>query len=540
MSHAGHHHHHHQQHHHQQQQQQQQQHGERVPLQGSSHPPPPGATESGTPPPSSEQLSVTIVVRGQNAEQLHAHLTRLHAGESPPHLSHADYSAQYGSSADDIAAVKSFAASHQLSVVSEHAGRHVVVVSGTAAQVAAAFGVRFANFQHGAVQHRGYHGEVLLPSQLSGVVEAVLGLDNRPVARPHFEVRSSSSAAAAGADTSLTPLQVARLYGFPSTTGSSKYNIALIELGGGYNAADLQSYWQSANISPAPTVVAVGVDGGTNTPGGDADAEVQLDIEVAGSIASAATIAVYFTPNTDAGFLDAITTATHDSTYSPAVMSISWGSAESTWPAATQTSFDNAFAAAAVLGISVFAASGDNGSSDGVSGAGKHVDFPASSPHVTGCGGTTLTGTGTTISSEAVWSGSGGGVSSHFALPTWQHGLKDTPTSGKGAALKKRGVPDVSGNADPTTGYQISVNGQAQVVGGTSAVAPLWAGLTAVVCAAQGARQGLINPQLYANASTLRDVTQGNNGGFEATKGWDACSGLGTPSASTLQPTAAQ
>ena len=522
MSHP--HHAHHHQHHH-----------DRVPLEGSNVTPIEGATESATTPQPSDVVSVTVTLRRQNEQQLHSHLQRIHAGETVAHMSAAEYEKQYGASTDDVNAVKSFASSHGLTVEATHAGRRSVILRGTVEQLSTAFGVKFTNVEHGSVKHRSYHGQVMLPTQLHGVVESVLGLDNRPIARPHFVLGDSSKAAAAAAGQSLSPLQVAQLYGFPTTKGSTSYNIALIELGGGYKDADLATYWSSQGVSPAPNVVAVPVDGGANTPGGDADAEVQLDIEVAGSIASAATIAVYFSPNTDAGFLDAITTATHDTTNNPAVMSISWGSAESTWPAATKTTFDNAFAAAVVLGISVFVASGDNGSSDGVSGKAKHVDFPASSPHVTGCGGTTLTGSGSTISSEVVWSGSGGGVSTMFALPTWQQGLKDTPTSGSAKALTKRGVPDVSGNADPNSGYIVNVDGQSTVVGGTSAVAPLWAGLTAVISAAKGARQGLLNPTLYAATSQLRDITSGNNGGFKATTGWDACSGLGTPNSTTLQ-----
>ena len=480
---------------------------------------------------------MTLVLKGQNQQQFHDHMRRIHAGEKA-HLQHAEYERLYGASAADLQHVKSFAASHQLSVESEDAARRTVVLNGTVEKISAAFGVRFVNFEHGSTKHRGYHGQVMLPSTVAEVVESVLGLDNRPIARPHFQYRDKAAAAAQGQ--SLAPKQVAQLYGFPTSTGGAGGTVALIELGGGYHAKDLTKYWKEQGVSPAPKVVAVPVDGGKNTPGSDADGEVQLDIEVVGCIASSSTIAVYFAPNTDAGFLAAITSATQDKTHNPSVMSISWGSAESTWPAATQTSFDNALAAAAVLGISVFVASGDNGSTDGESDGSAHVDFPASSPHVTGCGGTTLTGSGSSISSEVVWNGSGGGVSATFALPTWQSGLKDTPTSGSAATLAKRGVPDVCGNADPNTGYIIDVNGQSQVVGGTSAVAPLWAALTSITNAAHNTRLGLINPQLYATTSQLRDITSGNNGGFQATTGWDACSGLGSPNTTALQSTPTQ
>ena len=158
----------------------------------------------------------------------------------------------------------------------------------------------------------------------------------------------------------------------------------MIELGGGYRPADLDAYFKSLGLT-TPVVTAVSVDHLQNTPTGDAngpDGEVMLDIEVIGAIAPQAKIAVYFAPNTDAGFLDAITTAIHDTTNQPSVISISWGGAESTWTSQAMTAMDEAFQAAAALGITVCAASGDNGSSDAVSDGGDHVDFPASSPFV--------------------------------------------------------------------------------------------------------------------------------------------------------------
>jgi kumamolisin len=260
-----------------------------------------------------------------------------------------------------------------------------------------------------------------------------------------------------------------------------------------------------------------------------------LDIEVAGAIAPGASIAVYFAPNTDAGFLDAITTAIHDTVNKPSVISISWGSAESTWTQQSMTAFDSAFQVAAAMGITVCVASGDDGSSDGVTDGADHVDFPASSSFVLACGGTSLQSTGGKITSETVWNdganggSGGGGVSTVFALPVWQKGLQVTNSKGVKSPLQNRGVPDVSGDADPQTGYDIRVDGTNAVFGGTSAVAPLWAGLIARINSAKGSSVGLIQPKLYMNAASLHDITQGNNGDFEASGGWDACTGLGSP-----------
>jgi kumamolisin len=250
---------------------------------------------------------------------------------------------------------------------------------------------------------------------------------------------------------------------------------------------------------------------------------------------------VYFTPNTDAGFLDAVTTAIHDTTNRPSVISISWGSSESNWTAQAMTAMDDAFQAAAAMGISVCVASGDNGSTDGVGDGADHVDFPASSPFVLGCGGTTLQATTSSITNEVVWNdganggASGGGISTFFARPVWQQGKNVAQKDGTIVALTKRGVPDVAGDADPDTGYNVRVDGSDTVIGGTSAVAPLWAGLIARLNGTTGTPVGFLNPQLYTKPQALRDITQGNNGDFVAAAGWDACTGLGTPNGPVVQ-----
>jgi kumamolisin len=200
------------------------------------------------------------------------------------------------------------------------------------------------------------------------------------------------------------------------------------------------------------------------------------------------------------------------------------------------TAFDSAFQAAVAMGITVCVASGDNGSSDGVSDGANHVDFPASSPHVLACGGTSLQASGNAITAETVWNdgaqggAGGGGVSAVFPVPSWQNGLQVAMTSGNPQALANRGVPDVSGDADPETGYDVRIDGTNTVIGGTSAVAPLWAGLIARINAARpNGSVGFINPQLYASPDVFNDITSGNNGAYKAAKGWDACTGLGTP-----------
>jgi kumamolisin len=238
--------------------------------------------------------------------------------------------------------------------------------------------------------------------------------------------------------------------------------------------------------------------------------------------------------------MDAITTAVHDTTNNPSVISISWGAPESSWTQQSAAALDAACQSAAALGVTITVAAGDNGSTDG--GTGNNVDFPASSPHVLACGGTKLVASGSTITSEVVWNelgnnegATGGGVSNVFAQPTWQ---ANSNVPGPASSQGGRGVPDVAGNADPATGYIIRVDGQSQVIGGTSAVSPLWAGLIALANQQLGTRVGFIQPAIYVakGAAAFNDITDGNNGAFSAGPGWDACTGMGTPNASKLIP----
>jgi len=508
-----------------------------IPLTGSERVALPGARVLAPADPT-ERLEVSVIVRRSAADEFRARAAELASGgDGRPTLSREEFAQRHGAAPADLAAVRAFAAAHGLHVVQEHAARCTVVLSGTVAQFNAAFQVQLQRMQHDTCSYRGRTGPIALPAELSGVVEAVLGLDSRPQAAAHFRIRPAASTAS-----SFTPPQVASLYAFPNGTGSGEC-VGLIELGGGFRPADLDAYFKSLGLT-SPTVTAVSVDHAQNAPSGDAngpDGEVMLDIEVVGAIAPQAKIAVYFAPNTDAGFLDAITTAIHDTTNKPSVISISWGSAESTWTSQAMTAMDNAFQAAATLGLSVCVAAGDNGSSDGVTDGADHVDFPASSSFALACGGTSLSASLSAIDSEVVWNdganggATGGGISAVFARPVWQADLNAVETQGKSVALTERGVPDVAGNADPETGYAVRVDGSASVIGGTSAVAPLWAALIARINALTGKPAGYLNPQLYKNPQALRDITSGNNGDFAAASGWDACTGLGSPNGTALR-----
>ncbi|MDR8395632.1 S53 family peptidase [Paraburkholderia sp. USG1] len=483
-----------------------------------------------------ERIEVFVMLRRQQQAQFDALMSRIETGDpGVKPISREALAKDYGAAPDDIAKVKAFATEHGLTVVREDPAARSVVLGGTIAQFQNAFAVKLEHYEHHtAGQFRGRTGAISVPDDLHGVVEAVMGLDNRPQAHPHFRIRPPFQPAR-GRQVSFTPPQLASLYHFPQGDGGGEC-VGIIELGGGYNTADLKSYFASLGVA-SPTVKSVGVDQGSNQPSGDPngpDGEVTLDIEIVGAIAPGAKIAVYFTQNSDAGFIDAVSRAVHDATNKPSVISISWGAPESNWTSQSLQAFNGVLQSAAALGVTVCAASGDSGSSDGASG-GDQVDFPASSPYVLACGGTNLTASGTSISHEAVWNdgadggATGGGVSHAFSVPAWQKGLSATASGGGKKALSGRGVPDVAGDASPVTGYSVLIDGTQTVVGGTSAVAPLWAALIARINAVKGQPAGFINPKLYKTPGVCNDITQGNNGSFAASAGWDACTGLGSP-----------
>ncbi len=452
------------------------------------------------------------------------------------YLTNDELAKRYGARPADVDKVIEFANANGLAVVAQNLAARTVKLSGTVSAVQKAFCVDLKIYQNAAGTHSycGRVGVVHVPDALANVVLSVHGLDNREQAKAHFRMAPQTvpprlkTAHASEKLTAFTPRQVATAYNFPQDATGKNQTIALIELGGGYKAADLDKYFQQFGANPK--VSAASVDGSTNQPTGNGDGpdgEVVLDIEVSGSVASNANIVVYFTTNTDKGFLDAITQAIHDQANNPSVVSISWGGPESNWTQQSMDSFNEVFKDASMLGVTVLAASGDDGSSDGLTDGAQHVDFPASSPFVLACGGTQLVASGSTITDEITWGGtkddgaSGGGVSQHFPIPSYQNGILPKNFNG-------RGVPDVAGDADPQTGYQVLVDGVSSVIGGTSAVAPLYAGLVALINEDTGSRCGFLNPVLYANAGVCHDVVKGTNGAYNASSGWDATTGLGS------------
>jgi uncharacterized protein YjbI with pentapeptide repeats len=333
---------------------------------------------------------------------------------------------------------------------------------------------------------------------------------------------------------SYSVAELMRLYNFPDLDGQGQ-TIGIIELGGGFKKTDLASYFKKMNI-PEPDVTWKSVDNGQNSPSNanSADGEVQINIEVVGSVAPKAKIVVYFTVNTDQGYIDAVKAAIDDTQNHPKVIMTGWGSAEGNWTRDAMQSIDKELHRAADAGITFIAGSGDNGSTDGVSDGKPHVDFPGSSQWALTVGGTRLETEGANIRSEVVWNdeanneGAGGtGFSTVFPLPDWQEGVSQ-PTRGSGKS--GRSIPDVSINASPVTGYQALIDGKAMVLGGTSAAAPLWAGLIALINQGLGKNVGYFNPILYktiGSTGAFNPVPRGE--GIQPHPGWTPLTGWGTP-----------
>jgi kumamolisin len=454
-------------------------------------------------------------------------------------MEHADLHERHGSHRHR-ATVRAFARAHRLAIGDEAHGRRTVVLRGRAADMAAAFGADLVHYRHRGTRYRSHASPLHVPADVAPAVEAVLGFDTRRAARPHLQHFTGRRPRVPDLAHYATRA-IARAYGFPERLDGWTQTVAIIELGGGFRRQDLDTYFRRMSL-PRPDVKIVSVNGARNSPTGHpwgADGEVALDIEVAGSIAPAATIVVYYAPCDERGFVDAVKAAVHDTTHRPSVLSISWGNPEPYWSAQAMRVMDQTLHEAAALGVTVCASSGDLGAPAGMT-DGLAVEFPASSPYVLACGGTRLLAHDGRLNSEVVWNdldeklgAGGGGISVRFRRPPYQASAC-TLRSPEGRL--GRGVPDVAGNADPETGYLIRVDDRWLRVGGTSAVAPLWAGLVALCNQTLRRNAGFLNPVLYRQHTrgVFRPITHGTNGGYRAGPGWNACAGLGVADGTRL------
>lgn len=489
-------------------------------------------------------------------------------GNKPPleraHLSAADFLDRYGADPQDLEKVAEFARSHGLEAVEQSVAKRSVRLVGRVSDFEKTFGVALKDH---AIDHAVFRirtGAIYIPPELAGIVEAVFGLDNRRTGAPRLRngrlppvsLQPQAIATPRGLlpQGTFFPPDVALLYRYPQGTDGGGECIAILAFNGpehgGYRIQALRTYFETILRSTTPEITDVVVHGPGNDPGsdspeaeaaGDSTGEIMLDIQVAGSVAPGAKLAMYFTEFTEQGWVDALNTIITDTQNNPSVISISYGNPEddprSAWTVGAILKVTDALRAAAARGFTVCCASGDDGSRDQGGGPRAHADFPASCPFVIGCGGTTVRASGYFITDEVVWndgpgSATGGGISRLFPLPYWQANANVPPSANPERRIG-RGVPDVSGLADPATGVAIiTVDGQhLAVAGGTSVTAPLWSALVVRINQALGVRAGYLNPLLYLRLSSgvLRDITRGNNGAYQATAGWDACTGLGSP-----------
>ena len=462
--------------------------------------------------------------------------------EGPAVVSRDELAEQYGADPRDLARLEQVLGRLGLRVISTDPGSRLVTVEGTLADLTEVFGTALTMFEGedpfaaAPVRYWRHDGDLRLPKELDGVVLSVQGLDTQPVARPEFHTLDGQPQIV------YTPVELGRLYEFPAGTDGTGQTLAIISLGGSCRAQDLETYFAELGLA-MPRITHVSVDGAPVNPEVQTpskfDLEVTLDLQISGALAPGAHIINYFTHNNGPGILKGLQAAIH-APVPPTVISLSWGSPEITYSGQLAIAMNDLFADAVALGITICAASGDSGSNSGMRDGGSHVNFPASSPYVLACGGTTLIAdpVTNTIHSETTWNtgssgATGGGVSGVFDLPPWQAGAGVPPRFG--TTEQGRGLPDVAANADGETGYQIMLHGKPGCIGGTSAATPLWAALICRLTQALGRPVGLLQPLIYHGVTAdlvtagFRDVVQGNNGSYAARPGWDPNTGLGSP-----------
>lgn len=511
----------------------------------------PGASVLGAADPD-EWIELTIKVRRKKS------LPEISSSTKP--ISRAVLAEEYGAAPADIEKVKTVLTAIGLKILKEDPGSCSLRVGGTADVIESAFQLKLFFYAHGSGNYRGRKGDIQIPAELKDIITGVFGLDTRRMVnrRPIRRRRTSLDLAdrAAASRSWFYPAELATIYSFPDGNGQGQ-TVGLIEFGGGYFESDLVTFCKNANVS-MPSVRTVSVNNTPTNQKDGAEGEVMLDVEIVAGVCPAANIVVYFSSFDESGWVNVIDTAVHDQQHPLSVLSISWGYAEDAsgaWTNGALDAINDTLKAAALLGVTICVAAGDDGSDDQVGDGHAHVDFPSSSPYVLAVGGTTLKRSASGTVTETAWrdgdglrqdngGSTGGGVSTYFPRPDWQ---TVTIKSINPGAIEGRIVPDVAADASANTGYWVVVDGQGGASGGTSASAPLWASLIARINASLGTPIGYLNPLLFQQgvggktlgASGFRDIVSGNNstasiGGYNAGSGYDAVTGWGVPVGTAL------
>ncbi len=427
----------------------------------------------------------------------------------------------------DIELLRAYLEHHHVAVV--QTAWRCVVARGTAGTLSRALGTDLEKWEEvGGLPFRWRGGSLHVPREIAETVCGVFGLDDWP--RYHAARRKTTAAAQAREQSATAELPkplpadaLARRYAFPDDADGTGQTIGIVQFGGKFERADFEACMRLQRVTSA-TVVS-GVRDAAISKEAEFNVELALDTQIAASLAPGAKLVLYAAPYDERGFLDVVRTAIFDEEHRPEILSISYGWRESLWTRAALQLSDELFAAAALLGVSVFCASGDHGAEIDAHGK-PHVLAPASSPFAHACGGTDLSEDGTV---ESAWSSTGGGFSERpDSLPAWQVQAKSEAE--RLEIRPGRGVPDVAAQVYP--GYRVIIDGKQTAQSGTSAVAPLWSALVARINQKLQAPVGFFAPLLYAKANRgalFRQITSGCNGYYRARRGWNPCTGLGSP-----------
>jgi kumamolisin len=450
-----------------------------------------------------------------------------------------------GASDADISTVVSFARKARLKVVATDAARRTIVLRGAAAAFAKAFTVRPGLFEKGGVTRRSYSGPVALNPMLAEVVQAVIGLEDARAVQTFFQRGAATTSL-----TAMTPAALSTAYGFPPQSDGDAPSIAVIGFASEVPTDEVEAYARAMD-SPPPSINAVKVSGPGEPDAASADDRdgLSMMLQVLSALVPKARLTAYLTAPTERGCVEALLAAVH-AAKAHDVICLGWGMAEERFTGPTIRTMDSIFRDAAALGITVCAAAGDSGSAMERGSDLAGVQFPAASPYVLACGGTTLR-LGLVRWSESVWNegpqgaAGGGGVSALAAIPPWQ--VASHPPLSVRTHRAGRGVPDVAAHAARKPGVACRIGDKLTACGGTALSTALWTALLARIrqtMAAHGhdARIGMVAPTLYRLASfgLFNSPPMGSNeptghvGGYSARLAWDPCTGLGTPHGKAL------
>jgi kumamolisin len=504
---------------------------ELVPVPGSERKAWPGAKRLGPVDPD-EEVEVTVWLRPRKGGKID--LAQAQAiGETLPrrraYAARDELRRKTAADPADIELLRAYLQHHHVAVV--QAAWRCVVARGTIGALSRAVGTDRVMWEDdGQLPFRYRRHSLHVPGEIAEFVRGVFGLDDWPQyhavrRKTRAAAQAREQAAAARLPEPLLADALARSYAFPGDADGTGQTIGILQFGGKFERADFEACMRLQRVTPA-TVVS-GIRDAAISKEAEFNFELALDTQVAGALAAGAKLVLYAAPYDERGFLDAIRAAVFDEEHRPGILSISYGWRESLWTRAALQLSDELFAAAALLGVTVFCASGDHGAEIDPHGK-PHVLAPASSPFAHACGGTALVSEdGQTV--ERAWSDTGGGFSERpDSLPAWQVQVKSVAE--RLEIRPGRGVPDVAAQVLP--GYRVIIDGKRTTQSGTSAVAPLWSALVARINQKLQTPVGFFAPLLYAKANRgvlFRPITSGCNGYYRARRGWNPCTGLGSP-----------